>query len=108
MPMNYPSWASWRSREVYLPADFHTKKSFNNSLSILKVALRDSSVFDGGKIDSPLLLLGLLFREVSRTIEVEPGESTAYPQQLVNSPLGIGEMIKIEELVNSVALPLVK
>lgn len=106
IPRNYPSWASWSSKEVFLPAVFHSSESFENTLSILKDALRDSSVFEDGCLDSPLLLFGLLFREISRAMEIEPGEPTPYPPQLVNSPLGIGEMNRIEEMMNKVALPL--
>lgn len=57
------------------------------------------------QIDAPLLLLGLIFREISRAIEIEPGAPTHYPQQLVHSPLGIEEMNKIEEMLNKVVLP---
>ncbi len=62
----------------------------------------------GGNIDAPLLLLGLLFREVSRALEVEPGEPSKYPEQLVDSPLGIREMTKLEEVINAVTISLDK
>lgn len=105
MPRNYPPWASWSSREVYLPASFHVLKSFSNALSIARDALGDSSIFEDGRIDAPLLLLGLIFREVSRAIEIEPGAPTPHPQQLVHSALGIEEMNEIEEILDSVVLP---
>jgi hypothetical protein len=106
IPKNYPSWVSWSSREAYLPASFHTSKSFDNALSIARNGLGDSKVFEDGKIDPPLLLLGLLFREVSRAIEIEPGTPpTQYPEQLVNSPFGIEEMNRIEETLDAVDIP---
>lgn len=60
---------------------------------------------EDGTIDAPLLLLGLTFREVARAMEIEDGEQTEYPQQLLDSPLGIQEMQKIEEMLNSVIIP---
>jgi hypothetical protein len=105
MPRNYPPWASWSSQEVYLPSSFHLSKSFSNALSIVRDALGDSSIFEDGRIDAPLLLLGLMFQEVSRSIEIEPGAPTLHPQQLVDSPLGIEEMNEIEEMLDSVVLP---
>jgi hypothetical protein len=105
IPKNYPSWASWSSKEVYLPASFHSAKSFKKTLSTLKEALKDSSVFEERTIDAPLLLLGLMFREVSRAMEIEEGEATRYPQQLAASPLGIGEMQKLEEFLDAVTVP---
>jgi hypothetical protein len=105
IPKNYPDWASWSSREVYLPAGFHSSKSFKKVLKIVKNALGDSSVFKDRTIDSPLLLFGLMFREVSRAMEIEPGEPTHHPPQLVDSPLGIEEMHQLEETMESVALP---
>jgi hypothetical protein len=104
-PRNYPSWASWRSKEVYLPPAFHSFQSFNKALLILKDAFQDPSVFEGGNLDAPLLLLGLIFREVSRAMEIEPGEPISHPTHLVHSPLGIAEMQKIEEMMNDVDLP---
>jgi hypothetical protein len=74
-------------------------------LSILKDVFRDSSVFKAGKVDAPLLLLGLLFREVSRVLEIEPGEPTQYPQHMVDSPLGIEEMNELEEMIDAVDIP---
>ena len=68
----------------------------------MRDTLGECSVF---QIDAPLLLLGLIFREISRAIEIEPGAPTHYPQQLVHSPLGIEEMNKIEEMLNKVVLP---
>lgn len=103
IPSNYPSWASWKSREVYLPANFHSSDSFKNNLSILKSAL--GSGLEGGKIDAPLLLLGLMYREVSRSMEIEPGAPTKASNHLINSLFGIQEVNKIERLMDSVHLP---
>jgi hypothetical protein len=72
---------------------------------ILKKALRDSSVLNGGKIDAPLLLLGLVYREVARSIEIEPGVSTEAPDHLVESPFGVRELNEIERLLKSIKLP---
>jgi len=105
IPGNYPSWASWNSREVHLPAEFHSKKSFNNILSIVKDYFEDSSVLDGKKVDPPLLLLGLAYREVCRSMEIEPDSTTTTPQQLIDSPFGIKEVQQIESLLDAVVLP---
>lgn len=56
-------------------------------------------------IDAPLLLVGLIFREISRAIEVEEGEDSKLPKQLVHSSLGIREMQKIEEMLEAISLP---
>jgi hypothetical protein len=72
---------------------------------ILKNALGDSSVLNGGKIDAPLLLLGLVYREVSRSMEIEPGIPTGAPDHLVESPFGVRELNEIERLIKSVCLP---
>ena len=74
-------------------------------MSISKNALQDSSFLKDGKIDAPLLLLGLAYQEVSRSIEIEPGTSTEAPDHLVESPFGVRELNKIEQLINSVSLP---
>jgi hypothetical protein len=105
IPPNYPSWASWSSREVYLPATFHSADSFDNALTIVQNALADSAIFESGKIDAPLLLLGLVHREVSRAFEVEPGGDANLPDHLVESSLGMDEIRKIESLLGKVHLP---
>lgn len=64
-----------------------------------------SSVFEDRTVDAPLLLLGLLFREVSRAMEIEEGADSPYPLHLGKSALGKPEMTKIEELMDLVALP---
>jgi hypothetical protein len=87
-----------------LPVEFHTSDSFDGIISILKNDLRDSS-FLSGKIDAPLLLLGLMYQEVSRAMEIEPGALTKDPTHLVNSPFGIKEVQKIESLLKSVHFP---
>jgi hypothetical protein len=88
-----------------LPAKFHSQDSLNKAINISKTALGDSSVFETGKIDSPLLLLGLIYREVSRSMEVEPGATTDLPDQLANSPFGIRELNKVEKVINDIRLP---
>lgn len=68
-------------------------------------SFNDEAVFKDRTIDTPLLLLGLTFREISRAMEVEDGETTKLPPQLVASTLGIREMQKIEDMVESIILP---
>ena len=102
---NYPPWASWSNRDIYLPATFHSGDSFDNALIIVQNALADSKIFESGKIDSPLLLLGLMCREVSRSMEIEPDGDAKLPDHLVNSPFGVKEIRKIESLLNKVCLP---
>jgi hypothetical protein len=74
-------------------------------LATLNDSFNDSAVFEDRTIDAPLLLLGLTFREISRAMEVEDGESAKLPPQLVASTLGIREMQKIEDMLESVVLP---
>jgi hypothetical protein len=105
IPANYPSWASWKSREVYLPAEFHLSRSFKSALAIAAEAFRDSSVFEESTIDAPLLLVGLIFREISRAMEVEEDEPSKFPKQLVQSSLGIREMERIEAMLEAIPLP---
>jgi hypothetical protein len=105
MPSDFPTWASWKSREVYLPADFHTTTAFNKALSIAKKAFGDSKIFNGGNIDAPLLLLGLMYREVSRAVEIEPGAPTKSPDHLIHSKFGIQQLNKISTLINSIVAP---
>jgi hypothetical protein len=106
IPKNYPSWASWSNRDIYLPATFHTADSFDKALMIVQNALANSEIFESGKIDAPLLLLGLMYREVCRSMEIEPdGDGKKLPDHLVNSPFGVKEIRKIESLLNKVCLP---
>jgi hypothetical protein len=71
---------------------------------MLKKDLADSS-FLSGKIDAPLLLLGLMYQEVSRAIEVEPDTPTKAPDHLVHSPFGVKELKRIESLLKTVHIP---
>lgn len=89
-----------------MPPDFHSSKSFKNLLSLARESLRKRSTFDGKKIDSPLLLLGLAYREISRGIEIEPGAPTEYPDQLVHSSFGIDQLDEIQKLLKEVSVPL--
>jgi hypothetical protein len=74
-------------------------------MSILKKDLGDSSIINSGKIDAPLLLLGLTYREVSRSMEIEPGAPTGAPNHLAGSSFGVRELNEIEKLINSVHFP---
>jgi hypothetical protein len=69
-------------------------------LVILERDLGNAKVVEEGKIDAPLLLLGLMYREVSRSMEVEPDAPSKHPEQLVASKFGIKEVKKIERLLN--------
>ena len=104
MLKNYPLWSSWSSREVYLPAEFHSAKAFDYALSIGQKALGNSAVLEDGGIDAPLLLLGLMYREVSREMEIEPEATSNVPIHLQESPFGIKEMIAIQSLIQKVHL----
>ena len=79
--------------------------AFNDALSTVTDHLSDESLMESGKVDAPLLLLGLIYREVSRCMEVEPGENTTAPSHLVDSPLGIDELNQIEDLINGLVVP---
>ena len=88
----------------YLPPEFHTLEVFNDILSILKKDLWNTSVL-AERIDAPLLLLGLVYREISCTMEVEPDAPMEAPAHLVHSPFGIKEMNKIESMLKGIRLP---
>jgi hypothetical protein len=71
----------------------------------LKKAFAEPSVFKAGKVEAPLFLFGLIFREVSRSLEMEPDAPTKAPAHLVKSPFGIKELREIEKLMNGVCIP---
>ena len=73
-------------------------------MTILKKDLGGTLISEG-KIDAPLLLLGLMYREVSRAMEIEPGAETAAPLHLIDSPFGIKEVKKIENLLKNIRIP---
>lgn len=87
-----------------MPADLHSAKSFDNFLSILEIAFGDSEHLRRETIDAPLLFLGLMFREATRAMEIEPGGVTMLPLHLVNSSLGIRQIKKIEHLLDEIPL----
>jgi len=53
-----------------------------------------------------LLLLGLMYREASRAMEIEPepGAASNVPVHLSKSPFGVKELNKIESLLGKVRL----
>lgn len=104
IPSSYPSWASWQSREVYLPAEFHSANALKKALSIGLEGLKESVLSEDGAIDAPLLLLGLMYREASRAMEIEPGAETDAPIHLSQSPFGMKELNKIEGVLGKVRL----
>lgn len=67
---------------------------------ILREDLDDSSFLKEGTIDAPLLLLGLLYREVSRAVEIEPDDERMLPPHLIESPFGILQLDQIQTLIN--------
>ena len=87
-----------------MPASFHNATSFNKTLVIVKKALVDG-VLEDGKIDPPLLLVGLMYREASRAMEMEPGGDGKSPEYLVNSPFGLPQIKKLEKLLEGIVLP---
>lgn len=104
IPSNFPSWASWGSREVYLPAQFHSPSAFKNALSVGGKALEECVVSEGDGIEAPLLLLGLMYREAARAMEVEPGDESNVPGHLSQSTFGVKELNKIESVLGKVRL----
>lgn len=84
-----------------MPGDFHTLSSFSKNFTIAKKAFKDDSVLEGGKIDAPLLMVGLMYREVVRAMETEDDDGKS-PEHLVNSPFGGDQLRKLETLINSV------
>ena len=104
MPSNYPSWASWASREVYLPAEFHSASAFKKALSVARKALKECLLSEDGRIDAPLLLLGLMYREASRAMEVEPGAESDVPVHLSESAFGVKELGQIESMIGKLRL----
>jgi hypothetical protein len=101
IPRDYPQWCSWYSQEMHLPEEFHSPDSFSNILKMLRLTLKDPSVLKGKTIDAPLLLFGLTFREVSRAIEAEPGDSV--PSYLEDSCLGIKEFDDLTKLLKEIS-----
>lgn len=88
-----------------MPDSFHQTGAFAKYLKILEELFKDESVFDAGKIDSPLLLLGLVYREVSRATEMEPGGDGKSPAHLINSLYGVKHLEKLRRFINSIDLP---
>ena len=92
-----------------MPVSFHNATSFNKTLVIVKKALTDG-VLEDGKIDPPLLLIGLMYRESSRAIEMEPGGDGKSSEYLVNSPFRLPQIKKtqikkLEKLLEGIVLP---
>ena len=87
-----------------MPAEFHSSAFFSKTLSMLKKALSKPFDLDAG-IDSHLLPLGLMYREISRLIETEPKAATTAPPHLVHSSFGIKELKRIEAVIKGIPLP---
>ena len=80
-----------------MPAEFHSADAFDNALLVGHEALEDSVLSKHGRINAPLLLLGLMHQEVSCVTETEPGD-TKVPVHLSESHFGIKELKKIEKI----------
>jgi hypothetical protein len=68
-------------------------------LALVKKELSRSKADD---IDAPLLLLGLLYREVCRAMEAE--EESGAPAHLIASKFGVKQLDEIEKVINNVAV----
>jgi hypothetical protein len=55
-----------------------------------------------GRIDAPLLILGLMYWEASCAMEVEPGAATNVPVYLSELPFGIKELNKIKSMLGKI------
>ena len=89
---------------MYLPAEFHLASAFKKALLIRSKALEKCVHLEDGRIDAPLLLLGLMYREASHAMEIEPGAATDIPVHLSESPFGIKELNKIKSMISKVRL----
>ena len=76
----------------------------SRALSILKDSLCNPSVLEGGKVNTPLLLSGLMYREICCAMEMEPDAPTGAPESLINSPFGIKELKEIEAVLDNVVI----
>jgi hypothetical protein len=76
-----------------------------NSLKFLATTLKDPEVWKGGKVDAPLLYLGLVYREVSRAVEFEPEMSSNAPSYLENSPFTIKHLDQLGKLIADIQFP---
>jgi hypothetical protein len=97
-------WASWESQEVYLPAEFHSASALKKALLIRLEALKECVLSQNGRINAPLLLLGLMYQEASHAIKVKPGAATNVPVHLSELPFGIEELNKIESMLGKIRL----
>ena len=70
----------------------------------LKDSLCDPSVLEGGKVDAPLLLSGLMYREICCAMKMEPDAPMGAPKSLINSPFGIKELKEIEAVLDNVVV----
>ena len=61
-------------------------------------------VLEGGKVDTPLLLSGLMYQEICHAMEMEPDAPTGAPKSLINSPFGIKELKEIEAVLDNVVV----
>jgi hypothetical protein len=68
-------------------------------VTIVREDLANPAILEAGKMDAPLLLLGLMYREVARSMEIEPDDSSS-PAHLINSPLGRQEVDELQTLIN--------
>jgi hypothetical protein len=80
-----PYFADWTSEDAYLPADFHSKPEFSNYMVIIHTPpanVRQQVVM--------VLGLGLMIRDISRAMEIEPDvDYPGVPEWVMNSHLTV-------------------
>ena len=70
---------------------------------LLDIKVLRHLLLEGGRIDAPLLLPGLMYREASHAMKIEPGESNV-PVHLSQSRFGVKELNKIKSILGQVRL----
>ena len=78
--------------------------AFKKALSIGSKALEKCVLSEDGRIDAPLLLLGLMYQEASHVMVIEPGAATDILVHLSELPFGIKELNKIKSMIGKVHL----
>ena len=76
-----------------------------NTLKFLATTLNDPQVWNGRNIDAPLLYLGLVYREVSRVVEFEPGTLSNVPSLIENSPFTNEHLDQLMKLIADIQFP---
>jgi hypothetical protein len=77
----YPFWATWKSRERYLPSDFHTKAGFLKFTDSIKQPLPEQSYHH---LELFALVTGLAIRDIDAAMVHDSDE---VPHWVANSML---------------------